>query len=267
MENIKCIFLDIDGTVDNKKRITPPFTREILGRLKEKDILAVICSGRMTSYAVNKSFKANCSNYVIADNGSVVYDYLNKKVIFESVFPKELCSTIGEICKESKVECLFNIIDGCYRYGDYNYHKFKRGRKTTNIKKIKENITQIIISSIFIEDMIKVRDAILELGNVQVSNTNMGKDLLLGKAYYCDLNIVGNSKGKAVLELIKYLNIKQEETMCFGDSMNDLSMFNACHYKVAMKNASDELKSIADYITEDDNNNDGVGKFIEKNIL
>ena len=267
MDNVKGVLLDIDGTVDKKTRVTPPYTREVLGRLKEKDILTVICSGRMTSYAVNKSVKANCSNYVIADNGSVVYDYLAKKVIFESVFPKDLCAKIGDICKENKVECLFNVIDGCYRYGDYNYHKYKRGKKVKDIRKVKDNVTQIIISSIFIEDMERVRDAILELGNIQVSNTNMNKDLPLGRAYYCDLDILGNSKGKVVLELIKYLKIKQEETMCFGDSMNDLSMFNACHYKVAMKNASDELKEIADYITEDDNNNDGVGKFIEKNLL
>ena len=267
MDNVKCVFLDIDGTVDNKKRVTSPFTRETLGKLKEKDILAVICSGRMTSYAVNKSLKANCSNYVIADNGSVVYDYFNKNVIFASIFPKDLCFAIGEICKEHKVECLFNILNGCYRYGDYNYHKYKRGRKVKDIKQVKENVTQIIISSIFIEDMIKVRDAILQLGNIQVSNTNMDKDLPLGRAFYCDLNILGNSKGKAVLELIKYLNINQEDTMCFGDSLNDLSMFKACYYKVAMKNASDDLKAIANYVTKDDNNHDGVAKFIQNNLL
>ncbi len=267
MEGIKCIFLDIDGTVDNKRRVTSYYTRGVLGRLVEKDILSVICSGRMTSYAVNKSIKAKCSNYVIADNGSVVYDYLNKKVIFESVFPKNICALIGEICKENKVECLLNVIEGCYRYGDYNYHKFKRGKKIRDIKKIKENVTQIIISSIFKEDMEKVRDAILKIGNIQVSNTNMNKDLPTGRAYYCDLNIKGNSKGNAVKELIKELNIKRTETMCFGDSMNDLSMFKACHYKVAMKNASDELKEIADFITKEDNNHDGVAKFIEKELL
>ena len=267
MENIKCVFLDIDGTLDNKRRVTPFYTRGVLGRLKDKDILSIICSGRMTSYAVNKSIKANCSNYVIADNGSVVYDYLNKQTIFESIFSKKLCIKIGEICKENKVECLFNVKEGCYRYGDYNYHKFKRGKKIRDINKIKDNITQVIISSIFIEDMIKVRDAILALGDVQVSNTNMDKDLMLGKAYYCDLNIKGNSKGNAVRELIKYLKIKKSETMCFGDSMNDLSMFKACEYKVAMKNGSDELKEIADFITEEDNNHDGVAKFIEKELL
>ena len=267
MRDVKCIFLDIDGTVDNKDKVTTKYTKNVLGQLALKDIFTIICSGRMASYAISKSRRANCSSLVIADNGSLVYDYLNKKVIFESVFPKEILSEVGEICKANKVECLFNIKDGCYRYTDYNYHKYKRGKTIKNINRIKKNVTQIIISSTSHDDLVKVRDMILALGNVQVSNTNLDKELTSGKSYYCDLNILGNSKGKAIKQLIKYLNIDEKSTLCFGDSLNDLSMFEACYYKVAMKNASKELKDIATFVTEEDNDHDGVAKFIKDKLL
>ena len=52
--------------------------------------------------------------------------------------------------------------------------------------------------------------------------------------------------------------------MSFGDSMNDLSMFLETNIKVAMKNADANLKEIATYITDYDNNEDGVIKFLEK---
>ncbi len=267
MNDIKCVFLDIDGTVDNEKKITTRYTKNVLKKLSNKDIKTVICSGRMASYAISKSKGANCSNIVIADNGSLIYDYSINKVIFESVFNKRLLNRIGNICRENKVECLFNVVNGCYRYGDYNYHKYKRGKNIKNIDSIKVNVTQIIISSIYLDDMKKVLDLILKTGEIQVSNTNMHKDLPEGNAYYCDLNIKGNSKGKAILELIKYLGIDYSGTMCFGDSLNDLSMFETCHYKIAMKNASDDLKNLATSITEYDNNHDGVAKYIEENIL
>ncbi len=213
MNDIKCIFLDIDGTVDNKDRVTTKYTKNVIGRLKTEGICSVICSGRMVSYAVSKSKGANCSHYVIADNGSVVYDYMNNNVIFESVFSKDLMKYIGNSCKENRVECLFNTIDGCYRYGDYNYHKYKRGRNIHDLNKIKKNITQIIISSIYYEDIEKVRNLVLKLGNIQVSNTNMNKKLEDGRAYYCDLNILGNSKGNAILKLLDYLDIDVSNTL------------------------------------------------------
>ena len=266
-KDIKCIFLDIDGTVDNSDRITTDYTKNVLSKLKGKNIISVICSGRTVSYAVDKSLDASCSNYVIADNGSIVYDYDKKKVIYEDIFSKELLRKVNDICIEHKVECLFNNIENAYRCNDYNYHKFKRGIDIKSIDMITSNVTQIIISSISLEDMIIVRDKILELGNIQVSNTNMNKELVGTRTYYCDLNIKGNSKGNAVKKLIDYLNIDIKNTMCFGDSINDLSMFEVCNYKIAMKNASKELKSIATNITEYDNDHDGVARYIEDKIM
>ncbi len=267
MKEVKCIFLDIDGTVDNKDRVTTTYTKNVLGKLSEKNIISVICSGRMASYAVAKSKGANCSKYIIADNGSLLYDYLNKKVIFSSNFNKDLLPIIGEICKEKNVECILNTTSGCYRYGDYNYHKHKRGRLIKNIDRIKKDVTQLIIGTFNYDDLAYVRDKILQLGNIQVSNTNMNSTHEEGRAYYCDLNVAGNSKGKAILELIKYLGISKDNTMCFGDSLNDLSMFKVCNYRVAMKNASLDIKKVANYVTDEDNNHDGVAKFIEKNLL
>ena len=266
-DNIKCIFLDIDGTVDNSERVTTEYTKKVLSKLKKINIDSVICSGRTVSYAVDKSLSAGCSNYVIADNGSIVYDYKKKKVIFESIFDRKLMKTISDICIKYRVECLFNTIKESYRCNDYNYHKFKRGVDIPNLDCIKDNVTQIIIRTTDLEDIKKTKDEILKLGNIQVSNTNIDKKLEGSRTYYCDLNIKGNSKGKGILELIKYLNIDISNTMCFGDSLNDLSMFETCHYKIAMMNASDDIKRIATQITDYDNDHDGVAKFIEENLL
>ena len=51
-----------------------------------------------------------------------------------------------------------------------------------------------------------------------------------------------------------------------GDSINDIEMFKKCKIKVAMKNASDELKSVSSKITDKTNDEDGVANFLKENM-
>ena len=58
-----------------------------------------------------------------------------------------------------------------------------------------------------------------------------------------------------------------ECTVAVGDEENDISMIRAAHVGVAMKNGTTEAKAAADYITECDNNHDGIAEVIEKFIM
>ena len=60
----------------------------------------------------------------------------------------------------------------------------------------------------------------------------------------------GVSKHEAVARLLKFLNARQEDTIAFGDSNRDISLFEASAMGVAMGDASDDLKEIADLVTE-----------------
>ena len=77
----------------------------------------------------------------------------------------------------------------------------------------------------------------------------------------------GVGKGKAILSLAEKLSIPKEKTMAFGDSMNDEQMIKMCGFGVAMQNALDYIKEQADFITEKDNNHDGISDFLEKYVL
>lgn len=70
------------------------------------------------------------------------------------------------------------------------------------------------------------------------------------------------SKAEAIKKIGEYYGIKQEETIAIGDEINDLSMIEYAGLGVAMGNAKEEVKKIANYIT-DSNDEDGVRKVIE----
>ena len=87
--------------------------------------------------------------------------------------------------------------------------------------------------------------------DIQISNTDTYKGIIK-KEYFCDINVNGVSKGISIKRLMDILNINSDEIVCFGDSMNDYSMMDA---------------SKANYISEYDNDNDGVAHFINDYIL
>ena len=81
-----------------------------------------------------------------------------------------------------------------------------------------------------------------------------------------DVNAAGANKGIGLVRLGEILGIQREEIMACGDSFNDLEMLQEVGFAVAMGNAEDSLKEVADYIT-DTNDNHGVAKAIERFVL
>ncbi len=70
-------------------------------------------------------------------------------------------------------------------------------------------------------------------------------------------------KGVAVEKLIKHLEIPREKVICIGDSYNDLPMLRFAGMGVAMGNAQQEVKEMADYVTAS-NDEDGIVNVIDK---
>ena len=74
------------------------------------------------------------------------------------------------------------------------------------------------------------------------------------------------TKSNGILAIADEFNISKNEIIAFGDDVNDKEMFLNCGLSVAMDNAIDEIKRMADYICES-NDNDGVAKYLENSIL
>jgi len=78
-----------------------------------------------------------------------------------------------------------------------------------------------------------------------------------------EINQARANKGEALLALAAHLGLKREQTIAFGDGLNDLSMLEQAGIGVAMANACDEAKAIADWIAPSCDE-DGVARGIYK---
>jgi len=74
------------------------------------------------------------------------------------------------------------------------------------------------------------------------------------------------TKWGAVAAVAGHLGIDASEIAAFGDDFNDAEMIEKCGIGVAMGNAIDEVKAVADYITVS-NDEDGVAVWLEENVL
>lgn len=89
--------------------------------------------------------------------------------------------------------------------------------------------------------------------------------MTISKPFFLEFMNLEVDKGKSILRLGKMLGIDAEEIIAIGDSYNDITMIQAAGLGVAMGNAVETVKEIANYITED-NEHDGVAAVVEKFI-
>ena len=89
-------------------------------------------------------------------------------------------------------------------------------------------------------------------------------DSYFSERYFLEIVPAGVNKGEGILKLCELLGIPAERSVAAGDEANDLDMLRAAGVGVAMANAIPDAKAVADYVTQRDNNHDGVAEIIEK---
>ncbi len=263
IDNIKMIFIDIDGTLYNSEKQVTEYTKNVLNKVKNKGIYVVLCSGRPNKDVREISKDVDASKYVISSNGAFVYNYVDDIDIFESVMEKENLEKMWTLCEnEKKWELIIESKEQVYINELIFRRRPERFIKIDKIDDISnKKIFQMVINIEESGEYNKVKEILEKERKIWTPNYGVGE-----KCSFFDINNKDIDKGIGIQHLIKNLGIKKEETIGFGDGINDYEMFRECGTGVAMGNAKEELKNTADYITFT-NDEDGVAKFIEEYIL
>jgi len=100
-----------------------------------------------------------------------------------------------------------------------------------------------------------------EIKNYFDVETKLMKDSYLPCFFLTILNPLAD-KANALKELEEILNVNKDKVTVFGDSVNDIGMFEYAGKKIAVKNAIDEVKKRADIVLPHTNDEDGVAKYL-----
>lgn len=271
--NYKMVCIDLDGTLltDDKK-----ITRENIETIKKaisSGVNICIATGRIYKFVDHIKDLLGVSTKVIASNGGIILtEDGNLKL---NTLSNDEVLKLKELVQDYDVDIYLNteneIISEKSIPNEYSYKKINKGLEDKHKVNIIENypfenlskdnkykiVKAICINKDNLKAVKKVRAILEETGKFEISSA---------EHHYCEINSKGISKGKAVEELSKELGIDIKDVICIGDGGNDIEMLKRAGMAVVMKNGMDEVKAIADYIT-DDNNNSGVAKAIKKLIL
>lgn len=285
----KLVAVDLDGTMLNSYGEVTENTKRVIKKAIQKGTEVVIASGRSIDSIKTIAKEIGSSKYIIAGNGAVVYDIKNDEILYEKYIPKSKALDIIKICEENSISYNVytnkSIIANNLRYNVLYYYKEnlkKEDSKKTNITLV-ENIYDYIkeikdqkVMKIFICDItksvfssiIKKFDSMEDVEVLDVSHMSR-KIIKHGSVdvpieyYYTEISMKNVDKWYAIEFLINKLGIKKEEVIAIGDNMNDRKMIQESGLGVVMKGSTPKVTEVADYITED-NNNEGVANAIEK---
>ena len=271
--NSKMIFLDLDGTLMDDRKNIPDYNMSAIKEALSQGHKVILCTGRPLCSAKQLFAQLNMEQegcYAITFNGALIYDIFHEKILFKQTIPLEY------------VRYIFEKAD---RYGMYMQtysddtvicqKDMKEGRDYSERVKIERKIVPDVFEVLGEEEPYKtlaIADGYnrkeLETFRKLFSDWAPGKvDIFFSCNEYLEFVPLNVSKGSAVRFLADFLNIPIENTIAVGDAENDIPMLEAAGLGVAMKNASEEIKKYADYITELDNNQGGVGEVIRKYML
>ncbi|MCF7926456.1 MAG: Cof-type HAD-IIB family hydrolase [Candidatus Izimaplasma sp.] len=260
---IDLVISDMDGTLLTDDHTITDENLEAIALLKTKSIPFIIATGR--PYQLVKAYINNygLNTLFILNNGAEIYDAKTDKVLYEATLKDTVVEKILTYAKDNKLDRLIYTHDAIYSNDSARKRQFEQWNQVLDEK------SKIIVKDIAaypkgtpVNKLMLVEEDPVAYQTFKETIKTMGDfEVVSSKSTFIDINPKNVTKGNALKKWLKQSNDVPKNMLALGDQENDLSLLRVAHKKVAMKNAVQPLKDIADFIT-DSNNNSGVAKGI-----
>ncbi len=256
---------DLDGTLLNSNHEVSCENLKALHQLIANETLVVLVSGRMHQSMKPISDHIGLENPIISYNGGMVKHVVTDKVLYHTPVPAEDATAIIKDCKEQNLHLNFCLNDALYvakRNEWSELYEVRTGVSATEVGDLQQLSGETPTKLLIIHPPEKLQTLL-----------NQFKSTYTGRLYvtqtqpeYIEFMNPEVSKGRALTALVERLGIPIKETVAFGDSFNDESLLRTAGFGIAMRNAVQQVKDCADYITSSNDKN-GVAKAIFELIL
>ena len=266
--NYQLLAMDMDGTVLNSKKEITPVTAAAIRKALKEGYEVLFSTGRNVSEVREHLALFPEMRYVICCSGALVKDLRTGRTLSMKTIEFDLANRVLEIIQGMDVNIVYFIGDDLYastavrgRLEHFNCQCFHELHESCAIwmedpySMALERPDQILKLNLFFHDAEEYRRAGEALDQIGISHPS-------GIPYNYEISCPGVNKAMGMKVLCRHLGLSIEQTIACGDEGNDREMILAAGLGVAMGNASEPIKDIADVIVADCDH-DGVAEAIE----
>lgn len=270
----RMLALDADGTLVDSQGTLRPAVRNAVAAARAGGMLVVVCTGRRYRTVRPLLEALDLSGPVVVHNGVIVKDARSGETLAGNFLPHPLYRPALAIMRGIApplvyVDRYFEGVD-VYHEPPGRCHEFQAEYLSSNSDVVHEvdsladaPAESIIMVSLMAdgESLLDVRSAIeRELGESVQTNFIMNKNY---RGHILEITRAGVSKWEALHDIARDEEIEPSEIAAIGDDTNDTEMIARAGIGIAMANAVEEVKAVADFVT-DSNDDDGVARAIER---
>lgn len=255
MENISLILSDLDGTLFHNDKSISDYTKQVIARAQKNGIMFGISTSRALVNA--EKFLDGISPDVLITNGGGLVTHGNKKIYSCEFSNEEIRTLIKSAFDVLGPNAVISVDNENRLYSNSREELGDKFWSFNDFSNFTEPAMKMCLKTLDKEKIEKIASTV-GIGNVEF--------LPFSDIPWYKLSKKGATKEKAIEALCANTNISAEQIASFGDDFNDIGMLKLCGKGIAMQNAIDEVKQIANDVCLS-NENDGVAKWIEENLL
>lgn len=259
----KIIFVDVDGTLLDYENRLPESALAAIRQARKNGHRVYISTGRSKAEIYPYLWDIGLDG-MIGGNGSYVEDHGN--VVMHQLITLDQCKRIVDWLHSRGLEFYLESNNGLFASERFEekavtaVREYRRRKNPVHDEKItvREAFPEMIFGGeLYRDDLNKVSYL---LGSYQdyLDTKEQFPDLQNGTwggagetALFGDLGVKNITKAAAIGQLLAYIGAKREDTIAFGDAKIDIPMLEYCAIGVAMGSGGEEIKAMADYVTDD----------------
>ena len=271
MSKYKLIAFDMDGTLLNSRKEISESTMDAVNRAFDAGKEVILSTGRCVA-ELREYFKMMPGlRYVVCSSGAILYDVKEEKILYSNSLSVELVKKILKASRKEDLMVHLLAIESIVQKKDIpQMEHFGMGVYRPMYEKVTTQVDDIY--SYYDENPFEVPKLNLyhatEEGRERTRERLAGLNLVLADAERTSLecSATGVTKGTGLLRLCEHLGIKVDETIAVGDADNDLNILETAGLAVAVGNANEHVKAVADVVVNDCDH-DGCAEAIDKYLL
>ncbi len=240
------VAIDCDGTLLNTDKTISNGSREAINRAKAAGIEIALITGRNLGGVKFIVDELGLDGLVVGCGGSFFYDIKHARIIEKHPLPKNETVELIRLCRERDIMLVLENLE----YSEYEKiveEKEKKDRAANFNSRRVEDLMQVLaedpIKAVIIGEPVVAQAAIEEIYRLKLPF-----QIAMSSPNSADILAKGVNKGSGLRSLAEIKHLPLERIAVIGDWLNDLDMFTASHFSVAMGNAPEELKAHADLI-------------------